>query len=34
MEPFATKHLPWITTFVGEDGQGVHGKDNEDRLMA
>jgi hypothetical protein len=33
MEPFATKHLPWITTFVGEDGQGVHGKDNEDRLM-
>ena len=33
MEPFARKHLPWISTFVGEDGKGVRGKDNENRLM-
>lgn len=33
IEPFAKKELAWVSSFVGEDGKGVVGKDNEKRFM-
>jgi len=33
LEPFALNQVPWIASYIGEDGEGVRGKDDEKRLM-